>query len=70
MLKNRAMRIPVEVENIRKPARASAPSKGLFLYEPIMRNVTPTMIGERTDKRPGLIIYFKPAAFTIETHCL
>jgi len=32
--------------------------------------MTPTEIGERTAKRPGLIIYLSPAAFTIDTHYL
>jgi hypothetical protein len=32
--------------------------------------MTPTVIGERTDKRPGFIIYLSPALFTNETHSL
>ena len=70
LLKNKAIKIPVLVANIKNPARASAPSSGLPLKEPIILNVTPTVIGDRTASRPGLIICCKPAALTIETHCL
>ena len=70
LLKKRAIKIPVLVANIRNPANASAPSKGLSLYEPTILNITPTQIGERTERRPGLIICFNPASFTMDTHCL
>mmetsp|Transcript_19492 Transcript_19492/g.14173 ORF Transcript_19492/g.14173 Transcript_19492/m.14173 type:complete len:83 (+) Transcript_19492:230-478(+) len=70
LLKNSAMRIPVLVENIRNPASTSAPNSGLFLYDPMILKITPTVIGESTESNPGLIIYLRPAAFTSATHCL
>ena len=70
LLKKSAIRIPVLVENIKNPAKTSAPNKGLPLYDPIILKMTPTVMGESTDKRPGLIIYFKPALLTKETHYL
>lgn len=70
LLKKRAIRIPVLVENIKNPANTSAPNSGLPLYYPMILNSTPTVIGDKTDSRPGLIIYLRPALLTKLTHYL
>lgn len=68
LLRNNAMRIPVDVENIINEANTCAPNIYFSLYCPIIRNKTPTTTGDRTANKPGFIISFSPAAATISTH--
>lgn len=56
LLKNRAINIPVAVENIKNPAIDFAPKRGSYFRYPKSLNTTPTTNGERIANKPGFII--------------
>mmetsp|Transcript_25716 Transcript_25716/g.63780 ORF Transcript_25716/g.63780 Transcript_25716/m.63780 type:complete len:204 (+) Transcript_25716:217-828(+) len=68
LLRNSAIKIPVDVLNMRKDAITCAPRKGLFQYDPSNLNTNPTANGERTESSPGLTISRSAARETIATH--
>jgi hypothetical protein len=68
LLKNKAISIPVEVENIRKPPKASAPKRVHPLKYPRNLNMIPQRIGADIANIPGFIISHYPAFATIATH--
>ena len=65
LFKNNAIRMPVAVENIKNAQTAFGPSSGWLVMLPMYLKITQTMIGEKTERRPGLTIYLCPAAVTI-----
>ena len=67
LVKNNAIKIPVDVENIKNPAVALAPNRGSDFKTPNSLNNTPQSKGERIASSPGFIISLYPAFATIET---
>ena len=68
LFKNKAIKIPVAVENIKKAQTAFGPRSYWPVTEPIYLKIKDTTIGERTERSPGFTIYLWPAAVTISTH--
>ena len=68
LFKNKAIKIPVAVENIKNAHIAFGPNKFCPVNYPIYLKNKATKIGDKTDKSPGLTISLWPAAVTISTH--